>query len=223
MTQTVLNADLQLKASIIHTLEWAPDINATHIGVSVTDGAVIVSGEVLAYAEKTAAIRAVLTVHGVTSLSDEILVKHSWGARADADISRDVGAAITASALVPPGTVKAAVEDHWITLTGEVHWNFQREAADRVAGDIAGVAGVHNHISLKPNLTFVAQDAKANVKSALVRSALTDAGNIEVTTSGTELVLSGTVHSWSEFEAAATAAWATPGVTFVSNDLTVVP
>lgn len=222
MTQTQHNTDHQLKASITRALEWAPEVNSNHIGVSVTDGAVIVSGEVLTYPEKTAAIKAALSVHGVTGIADELLVKHNWGTRADVDVARDTTAALKASAVVPVGAVKATVQDRWITLTGEVHWNYQREAAAHVVGGISGVSGVHNHISIKPNLAFVAVDAKASVKSALVRSALTDARTISVTSSGTALTLSGTVHSWNEFREAGDAAWATPGVTLVTNDLIVV-
>lgn len=106
-------------------------------------------------------------------------------------------------------------------LTGVVGWNYQREAAGEAVSGIPGVAGVHNRITLSPTLPFAAEEAAVNVKAALIRSAQTDARTIHVTAEGTELSLSGSVHSWSEFREAGDAAWATPGVTLVRNNLTV--
>lgn len=213
--------DHQLKASITRALEWAPDVNADHIGVSLTEGAVSLFGEVLTYPEKTAAIRAVLRVHGVTGIADELTVKHNWGTRPDGDIARDISTGLTSNVVLLSRGVKATVKDQWVTLTGEVSWNYEREAAGHVASNIAGVSGIHNRITLRPTLPFAAEDATVKVKEALIRNAQTDAGTIHVTAEGTELNLSGTVHSWSEFREAGDAAWATPGVTAVKNNLSV--
>ncbi|MDQ2755704.1 MAG: BON domain-containing protein [Actinomycetota bacterium] len=222
MTQTLHRTDHQLKTSIARALEWAPDVNSDHVAVSVTQGAVVLSGEVLAYPEKAAATKAALSVHGITALADEITVKHTWGDRADADIARDTAAALSTSAVIPADAVRATITDQWVTLSGEVHWNFQREAAVNLAGDITGVVGVHNNIQLKPVVPFAAVEARSAVKAALVRGALDEAHDITVGGHGTELELTGTVHSWHEFREAADAAWATPGVTHVHNRLVVV-
>ncbi|MEP6797411.1 MAG: BON domain-containing protein [Lapillicoccus sp.] len=222
MSQSLPHTDHQLKASITRALEWAPEVDSDRIGVSVTQGAVTLAGEVLTYPEKTAAITTVLGVHGVTGLADQIVVKHGWGSRPDVDVARDLTAALTASVVVPAGAVQATVQDNWVTLTGEVAWNYQREAAAQVVGGISGVTGVHNRVAITPVLTFAAVEAQAHVRSALMRNALTDARTITVTSSGTELELSGTVRSWHEFREAGDAAWATPGVTLVTNNLVVV-
>lgn len=223
MTPTLHEADQELKSAITHALEWVPAVNTNHVAVSVTQGAVTLSGEVLTYPEKTAAVTAALGVRGVTALVDDLTVRPGWGLRDDADIARDVAAALTASAVVPTGSVKAAVEDHWVTLTGELHWHYQRETAVNLVGGIDGVRGVHNEIALRPTLPFAATHARTAVKAALVRGALTDARAVEIAAHGTELELTGTVHSWHEFREASEAAWSTPGVTHVHNNLVVAP
>lgn len=103
-----------------------------------------------------------------------------------------------------------------------MNWNFQRETAGTVVGDILGIAGVHNDIEIKPSMTFAARNARTAVKAALVRGALTESNNIDIKVRGTELELVGTVHSWHEHREAGEAAWATPGVTHVDNKLTVL-
>ena len=221
MTQTLRQTDHQLKTAITEELMWAPNVKADHIGVFLNDGAVTLAGEVESYPEKAAAVRAALRVHGVTAIVDEIVVKYNWVPRQDADIARDAGIALNATAVLPEGAVKATVHDHQIALSGTVAWDFERKAAARAVAGLLGVTAVHNTIGLKPTLPFSATDAKTRINAALVRNAQMDAKNIHVRSTGSEIDLTGTVTSWSEFRQAGYAAWATPGVTHVTNSLRV--
>ncbi len=222
MTRTVQQTDRELKTAIVDEFEWAPNIVADRIGVAVNDGAVTLSGEVNSYPDKTAAVKAALRVHGVTALADEIEVKSAWTIPLDEDLAREAGAALNASVVLDEGSVKATVHDHQVDLTGTVGWNHQREAAQSLVSNLAGVRAVHNRIAIAPTLTFSSSDAKLAIEAALQRHAQLDADRITVLSQGTVIELTGTVRSWSEFGQAGLAAWAAPGVTHVNNHLTVL-
>lgn len=222
MTQTLHPSDHELKTSIAKELAWAPNVTADHVGVALNDGAVTLSGEVASYPEKAAAVQAALRIRGVVGVADELVVKSTLGLRRDVDIARDAGTALSASVRFPAGSVQATVHDHRVSLSGTVAWNHQREAAAHLVAGLPGVSGVLNGIALKPALPFAAEDAKVEIRRALVRHAQLDAASIVVGCSGTEIEMTGTVSSWAESREAELAAWATPGVTHVKNQLTVV-
>lgn len=221
MTQTLHKTDHQLKTAITDELVWAPNVDADHVGVSVIDGAVTLAGEVRSYPEKAAAVKATLRVQGVTAVADELVVKNNWGPRDDTDIAREASAALQGSVTLVKDTVQATVHQHQITLTGNVDWNYQRDAAAKAVASLPGVTGINNTIKLKPTLPFIEAEATSRITSALVRNAQIDAKQIHISASGSEIQLTGTVRSWAEYRQAGHAAWATPGVTHVTNHLTV--
>ncbi len=217
MTMTQQTKDHDLKDALEHELSWASEVDSDRIGVAINDGAVTLSGQVESYPEKTAAVRAVLRVRGVTAIADEIVVRHRF-VREDADIAREAAAALRTTVVVPIDSVTAAVHDHEITLAGEVAWQHQRAAAERAVAAIRGVTAVRNSIKLTPQQPMVASaDAQANVTAALLRNARLEAQHVDVTVNGTEIRLTGHVGSWAERHQAEYAAWCTPGVTHVDN------
>jgi osmotically-inducible protein OsmY len=121
--------------------------------------------------------------------------------------------------MVPPGKVIPKVENGYITLTGEVNYDFQRRAAEKAVRYIPGVKGVINLITIKPKVE--PSEIKEKIEEALKRMARVDAGNIQVEVQGSEIVLRGTVRSWAERHEAEKAAWSAPGVTSVKNYITV--
>jgi osmotically-inducible protein OsmY len=221
MTQTLHKTDHELKIAIDGELEWAPNVKADRVGVSVHDGAVTLSGQVDSYPEKEAAVRAALRVRGVAAVADEILVEHIWGPRDDTDIAREAGAALERSVVVPQNAVKATVHGHVVTLTGSVPWRYQREAARHAVSGLPGVTGVLDQVVITPTVTISAAKAKSKITSALVRNAQLDANRITVAVHGSEVTLMGTVSSWAERRQAEHAAWSAPGVTAVRNQIKV--
>jgi osmotically-inducible protein OsmY len=223
MTVTQHATDHELKDGLERELDWTSDVDNDHVGIAVNDGAVTLSGQVASYPEKAAAVSAALRVRGVTAIADEIVVRHLFGPRADADIARTAAAVIASTVVVPSGRVSATVHHHEVTLTGTVAWHHQRVAAKHAVAAIPGVTAVHNLIEIVPVAEMVpSDDAKANVTAALLRNAELDAQHVAVTVNGTEIQLTGHVSSWAAQHQAEFAAWCTPGVTHVDNRLLIV-
>jgi len=140
-------------------------------------------------------------------------------AQPDADIARSAQNVLQWTTLVPPGRVKVKVENGWITLSGDVEWEFQKKAAVRAVHHLAGVRGVSDMMTI--NSTVSATVVKSVIEMVLRRAARNDASKISVEVRGTDVTLSGAVYSLSERELVRSAAWATPGVGNVVDNMTV--
>jgi len=216
-----MKTDSQLQQDVSAELAWEPSVHAAQIGVEVKDGVVTLAGEVGSYTEKWNAERAAQRVSGVNALAIELKVKLSApGKRTDADIARSVENSLEWSTSVPSGAVKVMVEGGWVTLSGELDWHYQKLAAAESIRYLLGVTGVSDQIAVKPKASVSA--VKADIEAALKRSAAADAKKISVEVNGSEVTLTGKVHSWSERETATTSAWGTPGVRKVIDKMTLV-
>ena len=215
-----MRSDAELRNDVQAELDWEPAIKSTGIGVAASDGVVTLTGHVASHAEKYAAERAAQRVNGVKALAVEITVKlPDSDQRTDTDIALAVERGLAWSALVPADKVKAMVENGWVTLTGEVEWDYQRKAAEKAVRNLMGVTGVSNLIGFTPKV--VPSDVEKRLRDALERQADREAEQIDITVTGSQIKLRGTVHSWAEFNAVQHAAWSAPGVTSVMNDLVV--
>ena len=121
-------------------------------------------------------------------------------------------------ALLPAERIKVTVSKGWITLDGEVEWQFQKEDAEKVVRRLIGVRGVINALNIKPRVA--AAEIQKRIEQAFRRAA-TDIKNISVEVEGTKVILKGTVRSFAESEEAERAAWSAPGITSVDNQITV--
>jgi len=137
----------------------------------------------------------------------------------DADIARSAQSVLRWTKLLPPGCVKVKVDNGWITLSGDVEWEFQKKAAVRAVHHLAGVTGVSDMMTTNSPLS--AAVVKAEIELALRRAARTDAKEISVEVRGNDVTLSGSVYSLSERELVRSSAWATPGVRNVVDNMTV--
>jgi osmotically-inducible protein OsmY len=209
-----------LQQDVLAELSWEPSIRAASIGVEVEDGIVTLTGHVDSYAEKWRAERAAQRVAGVNALTVEIEVKLPGPSmRTDADIALSADLVLQCSTDVPLDHVKVMVEKGWLTLTGEVEWDYQRQSAATAVSFLMGVTGLSNLISI--GQTTAATVVKSDIEAALKRRAAFDSQRIGVDISGRDVTLSGTVHSCSERELARNSAWGAPGVRNVVDNLVV--
>ena len=214
-----MSDDKHLKQAVLDELKWEPSVNAAHIGVTARDGVVTLMGTVETYAEKHGAETAALRVKDVKAVAEEIEVKLPSAVKHDdAEIAAAAVDRLAWNTSVPKDAVKVTVNKGWVTLTGEVHWHFQHDAAAEAVRRLWGVTGVSNRIAIKPKAS--AANIKADITSALKRSWFSPE-SIEVATTDGRVTLTGTVENWAERELAGNTAWAAPGVTSVSNDIRV--
>ncbi|MCU1280845.1 MAG: transport-associated protein [bacterium] len=211
--------DEEIQKNVLDELKWDARLRPTEIGVTVKDGVVTLVGNVDSYMKKWEAEDAVLRVRGVRAVANELDVKLGKSdERSDEDIARAAKEALEDALDVPP-TVRVAVDGGWITLRGEVEWQFQKQAAERKVRHVKGVRGVINAIEVKP--IAKPEDLKRKIEDALVRAAETDAKRIQVEVQDGRVILKGKVHSWYEKEEAKREAWLAPGVRDVVDELRI--
>ena len=215
-----MSEERELQESVMVELGWEPSIDAAHVGVTANAGVVTLTGHVQSFAQKVAAERAAARVKGVKAVAEEIEVKLPYDMkRGDESIAQAAIERLAWDSSVPPNAVEIRVEKGWITLNGEVDWQFQKEASAQAVRTLIGVVGVSNLIEIKP--TVNADDVGRNITRALHRSWFYDPNTIEVSAQGGKIRLTGHVTTWNARDLAGNTAWSAPGATFVENEIAV--
>jgi osmotically-inducible protein OsmY len=212
------NEDLQQE--VHDAIKWEPILNASEIGVSARDGVVTLTGTVDSYAKKFEAENAAKSIAGVRAVVEKIKVGDTYQ-RDDNDIADEILDAFESNWEIPNEKVRVKVENGWVMLTGELQWNYQKEAVNVTVKNIFGVKGVINHIKVD----FGVQDEiekKRDIERAFARTWSINNENIEVEILGNDVVLRGTVYSWYQKDEAARIAWNTQGIRSVNNELVIL-
>lgn len=212
------NTDLQ--QDVQNAIKWEPLLGGAEIGVTAKDGIVSLTGTVDSYAKKLEAEMAAKKVIGVKALVEKIEVKFpsSWN-KTNEEIAKEVLSGLQSNWSVPNDKVTVKVEDGWVTLEGELPWNYQREAAKNAVRFLSGVKGVTNNIKIKSEIHDAIE--KKDVEAAIALSLSMDDSDVNVSVSDTTVALTGTVNSWCQKEEAGRIAWNTPGIWHVKNELVV--
>jgi len=215
-----MRSNAELQQDVQDAIKWQPLLNAAEIGVTAKNGVVSLTGVVDSYGKKSEAEDAAKNVAGVTAVVEKIEVKfpNSWS-KTNAEIATAVLDALKERWDVPNDKIKVKVEAGWITLTGELTWNYQKEAAESAIKYLMGVKGVTNEITIKSETQNAVE--KEAIDSALRRNWSINDQDIRVKASGHNATLTGTVNSWYQKEEAGRIAWGAPGVWTVDNQLVV--
>jgi osmotically-inducible protein OsmY len=217
-----MKSDTEIKDDVTEELRWDPQISDPDaIGVAVSDGAVTLTGTLPSYAEKLAAARAAERVYGVKAVANDLKVKLPGSPRDDSDIARAIAHVLQWNVQVPEGRVHARVENGWVTLEGEVDFEFQRREVERMVRQVRGVTGVLDTIKVSPPASPNA--VVAQIEEMFKREAEIDARHIRVDVTDHTAKLYGHVHSLKEANAAQAAAAAAPGVARVESHLVISP
>jgi osmotically-inducible protein OsmY len=215
-----MKTDQDLQKDVAAELKWEPRLKEDEIGIAVKDAVVTLTGSVPDYAQRRIAAKAAERVAGVRAVAQELTVKVPDAfRRTDTELAHQVVNALAWDIEVP-GTVKAKVEDGWVTLDGEVEWQYQRNAAERAVRYLTGVKGVANLVTIKTHAS--PYDVANRIKAALHRTAEAESKKVQVSAVDGKVTLTGTVRSWPERADVERAAWSASGVTAVDDRLAVV-
>jgi osmotically-inducible protein OsmY len=216
-----MSNDSQLQQAVLAELKWEPSITAAHIGVTAKAGVVALTGHVESYMEKRAAESAAGRVKGVKAVAEEIEVRLPFGTkRGDEEIAAAAIERLSWDVSVPRDAVKVKVEKGWVTLSGEVDWYYQKQAAEQDVRGLFGVVGVSDQTTIKPRINV--SSLSDDITHALHRSVFFDPKEVTVSAKGGNVTLTGTVHSWHDRQVAASTAWGAPGATSVENDIAIM-
>jgi osmotically-inducible protein OsmY len=139
-----------LETEVIARLEADPRIpDPAEIAVVGDGGIVTLRGTVERFSQRRAAEHDARGVAGVYEVIDHLKVNLLGAERREDDEIR--GAALRNliwDAEVPSDSIDVKVQDAWVTLTGDVSFQFQSDAAYDEVSRLYGVAGVTNEIKV---------------------------------------------------------------------------
>ena len=214
---TMAKNDSDLQHDVIDELDFEPTVDASRIGVAARDGIVTLTGSVPSFSDKIAAEAAAKRVAGVHGIADELRVDLAgMHQRDDTDIATAAVNTLGWDVNVPKDRITVKVSNGYVTLEGEVEWQYQKDRARTLTQNLVGVRGVTNNITVKPKAVRT-YDVKTKIHEAFERQAEIDANRVDIETEDGKVTLRGTVHSWTEHDAASHAAYSVPGVKTVDN------
>ncbi len=212
--------DSDIQADVLAEMAWDPKVTVADIGATVKDGFVTLTGTASTYATKYAATDAAFRVYGVKDVDNDMIVDPAaFGLRTDSQIEADVRSMLTLDLEVPDTRIMVSVLDGVVTLSGDVDYYYQRDAAEDDAASILGVRDVISNIAVLEQAS--ALNIADQIAAAFARNGELFDDNVSVSTSGHSVTLSGTVRYWSEYDQAENVAWRAPGVTNVTNNIAV--
>ncbi|OYU80694.1 MAG: ornithine aminotransferase [Flavobacterium sp. BFFFF1] len=210
----------ELQKSVQDAIYWEPLLQKARITVVANNGVVTLSGVVDHYAKKAEAELVAKNLAGVKSVITGIsVVSNEKDQRTDVEIKAAIENVFKWHWDIPTERVHVAVEDGWVFMTGELEWNYQKEAAKNAVTNLIGIKGITNNI----NIISCSKDSleKKDIELAIQRNSAIDCKNIGVYVLNNVVTLTGHVDSWYQKCESARIAWNAPGVVQVQNDLYV--
>lgn len=215
-----MKTDEILQKDVQEAIKWEPQLHTTEIGVIAKNGIVTLTGTVDNYYKKNEVEKAAKKVNGVKAIVEKIEVKqNNTKSLNDNYIAEKILNIFKSNFSIPDEKIKLKVEKGWVTLEGNVNWNYQKEAAKNAVIALMGVRGVTNNIRTKSDRNDYVK--KSAIEKAIFNNAALVNDHIEVTVKNNDVKLSGVVSTFFEKEEAERIAWKTPGIWSVENEIGV--
>jgi osmotically-inducible protein OsmY len=216
-----MKSNAELQKDVQTAIAWEPLLTAAEVGVTVKDGIVSLTGTVDSYPKKAEAEKAAKGVVGVKAVVEEIKVKFNnfFEKLNDSEIATEILKALKWNIQTPSEKIKIKVESGWVTLDGELEWNYQKEEAENAIKNLGGVIGITNNISVKSNPEDRIE--KSDIESALYRDSSINTNKINVKVANHAVTLTGEARSWFEKDKATQIAWKAKGVWSVNNNMEI--
>ena len=215
-----MKTDEILEKDVSNSLKLESLVTNSNVIVISDDGKITLTGVVDNFTKRTLAENSTRKIAGVKSVINKIyVVTDSWDEKKDIEITAEILTSFRWNWNTLNDTIKVRVLNGWVTLSGELEWHYQREAAKEAVINLIGVKGVSNYISIKSQV-------HTEIKSTSLRLALEnhyalDSKNIEIKVLDSKIILKGTVDSLYQKEIAKQIAWKTPGVLHVIDELII--
>ena len=214
----------RMYTTVMEKLNFEPRVDASNITISIQGNGdiVLLAGSIGSFAEKLIAEKAVRRLTNVTTVTNDISVNLSMKyEKTDVEIANDVTNALHSIVFIPSENIKVVIKNGVVNLSGEVHWQYQKNNTFNAIKNIFGIKSIVNNIAIKSSITIDISHVKDNIIKEFERHASIDASKISIETEGKKITLKGMVHNFDEKEDAATAAWSIPGVENVENKITI--
>jgi len=231
ITYIMSRTDNEIRDDVQGALGWDRYVDDSLIEVSVSDGAVTLTGTVGSAAERRRA-RANAWVNGVTSVDtsdlkveywarNEELRKGKYAAKPDSDIKSAIEKALDMDPRVAAEAIRVNVNDGIVTLRGMVDTLEGNRAAAQIARRTVGVWRVKNRLRVGMADAVGDEQLYRRVRDALVNDPLVEFHEITLTVNNGKVTLNGAVDSQYEKAQAEDVAARFAGVAAVNNGLTV--
>jgi osmotically-inducible protein OsmY len=212
--------NFELQKDVQQAIQWEKSLHNADIRIYAENGIITLTGTVDSFLKKSKAEDAVKKVGGVVGIVEKIEVAYMNDfTKSDNTIAIAAVAALKSGRDVPNVAIQVKVEDGWVTLSGNVQWNYQKEAAKKAVGLVDGVKVLTNDIRVTAETTDEIE--KKDIENALKRSWSMDGLDVQVRVAGNAVILNGTVDSFYQKDEAVRMAWNAPGVCKVNNELVI--
>lgn len=215
-----MKSDYELQQAVMNELRWDPSINEAHIGVEANQGIVTLSGHVNTYLEKINAEKAAYKVSGVKVIACDIEVILPLSEIVDdTQLAKSVNRLLEINVNGLPKDLEVKVEDGYVTVHGNTEWEYKKQNVNKIFRFLKGMKGLNNRVNVCPHISTIT--VKSEIENALKRRAHDSASGITVDVEANKITLSGKVPSFLEKKLAIDAAWSTPGVSKIVDNIMI--
>lgn len=217
---TIMKNNQELAADVAAAIQWEPLMKGTEIHVTAIDGVITLTGVVDSYLKKYKAEDTAKGIVGVKAVVEKIEIKfNNDDEKSDNAIAVEIINALKADGQVPHDRIKVRVENGWVTLEGDLPWNYQKEAANTAVRHLDGIKVFTNDIRIQPE----SQDEieQGDIQRALKRSSSMNDQDIQVYVKENKVTLNGVVNSYFQKDEAERIAWSAPGIETLKNELSI--